>query len=45
MDEGEEFEIVEDDSGGWTRVRRINCGYYNAEDDEGYVPTSYLKVL
>ncbi|XP_057687281.1 formin-binding protein 1-like isoform X2 [Corythoichthys intestinalis] len=39
MCEGELLSVVEEDKGdGWTRVRR------NA-DQEGYVPTSYIKVL
>ncbi|XP_077571776.1 formin-binding protein 1-like [Stigmatopora nigra] len=39
MCEGELLNVVEEDKGdGWTRVRR------NAEQ-EGYVPTSYIKVL
>ena len=38
MDEGEEFEVVELDQGdGWTRVRR------SKDQEEGFVPTSYLK--
>ncbi|XP_034027327.1 formin-binding protein 1a [Thalassophryne amazonica] len=39
MAEGELLSVVEEDKGdGWTRVRR-NL------DDEGYVPTSYIKVF
>lgn len=38
MDEGEEFEIIEQDAGdGWTRVRRCR------NQEEGFVPTSYLR--
>ncbi|KAG7491292.1 hypothetical protein MATL_G00002070 [Megalops atlanticus] len=38
MQEGEVFAVVEDDKGdGWTRVQRAN-------GDEGYVPTSYIKI-
>ncbi|KAK6468821.1 cdc42-interacting protein 4-like protein isoform X1 [Huso huso] len=38
MREGEVFSVVEEDKGdGWTRVRRVN-------GDEGYVPTSYVKI-
>ncbi|MBN3271619.1 CIP4 protein, partial [Polyodon spathula] len=38
MGEGEVFSVVEEDKGdGWTRVRRAN-------GDEGYVPTSYVKI-
>lgn len=44
MAEGEEFEVVEPDSDGWTRVKRINNKYYN-DDGEGYVPSSFLKSL
>ena len=40
MREGEEFELVEEDSDGWTMVRRLT-GYR----EQGYVPTSYLKVI
>lgn len=37
MDEGEEFNIVEQDQGdGWLRVRRSN-------GEEGFVPTSYVE--
>nr|XP_033816208.1 formin-binding protein 1 isoform X11 [Geotrypetes seraphini] len=36
--EGEVFHVIEEDKGdGWTRVRRN-------EDEEGYVPTSYIEV-
>lgn len=36
--EGEVLNVIEEDKGdGWTRVRR-------SEDEEGYVPTSYLEV-
>ncbi|XP_030063697.1 formin-binding protein 1 isoform X2 [Microcaecilia unicolor] len=36
--EGEVFHVIEEDKGdGWTRVRRN-------EDEEGYVPTSYVEV-
>ncbi|XP_025059739.1 cdc42-interacting protein 4, partial [Alligator sinensis] len=38
MAEGEELSLVEEDKGdGWTRVRR-------GPGDEGYVPTSYLRL-
>ncbi|XP_028679481.1 cdc42-interacting protein 4 homolog isoform X1 [Erpetoichthys calabaricus] len=38
MTEAETFSVVEEDKGdGWTRVRRAN-------GDEGYVPTSYVKI-
>uniref|UniRef100_A0A1A7YQ82 Formin binding protein 1 n=1 Tax=Iconisemion striatum TaxID=60296 RepID=A0A1A7YQ82_9TELE len=37
--EGELLFVIEEDKGdGWTRVRR-------SEDDEGYVPTSYIEVM
>ncbi|XP_026152730.1 formin-binding protein 1 isoform X13 [Mastacembelus armatus] len=37
--EGELLYVIEDDKGdGWTRVRRN-------EDEEGYVPTSYIEVF
>ncbi|XP_053415704.1 formin-binding protein 1 isoform X11 [Nycticebus coucang] len=36
--EGETLYIIEEDKGdGWTRIRR-------SEDEEGYVPTSYVEV-
>ncbi|XP_029470141.1 formin-binding protein 1 isoform X3 [Rhinatrema bivittatum] len=36
--EGEMFHVIEEDKGdGWTRIRRN-------EDEEGYVPTSYIEV-
>nr|XP_046203926.1 formin-binding protein 1-like isoform X2 [Oncorhynchus gorbuscha] len=39
MTEGELLCVIEEDKGdGWTRVRRN-------EDEEGYVPTSYIKVF
>ncbi|XP_055742172.1 formin-binding protein 1-like isoform X3 [Salvelinus fontinalis] len=39
MAEGELLYVIEEDKGdGWTRVRRN-------EDEEGYVPTSYIKVF
>ena len=44
MAEGEEFDIVEPDSDGWTRVRRVDNKYYN-DDGEGYVPSSFLKLI
>ncbi|XP_067868390.1 formin-binding protein 1 isoform X6 [Heterodontus francisci] len=38
MVEGETLSVIEEDKGdGWTRVRRN-------EDEEGYVPTSYVEV-
>uniref|UniRef100_A0AAY5E7H5 Formin binding protein 1a n=1 Tax=Electrophorus electricus TaxID=8005 RepID=A0AAY5E7H5_ELEEL len=38
MAEGEMLYVIEEDKGdGWTRVRR-------SEDEEGYVPTSYIKL-
>ncbi|XP_015204553.1 cdc42-interacting protein 4 homolog isoform X2 [Lepisosteus oculatus] len=38
MTDGEIFSVVEEDKGdGWTRVRRAN-------GDEGYIPTSYVKI-
>lgn len=37
--EGELLYVIEEDKGdGWTRVRRN-------EDQEGYVPTSYVEVF
>ncbi|XP_075312127.1 formin-binding protein 1 isoform X4 [Odontesthes bonariensis] len=39
VSEGELLYVIEEDKGdGWTRVRRN-------EDEEGYVPTSYVEVL
>lgn len=39
MAEGELLYVIEEDKGdGWTRVRRN-------EDEEGYVPTSYVEVF
>uniref|UniRef100_A0A3P8YJZ8 Formin binding protein 1a n=1 Tax=Esox lucius TaxID=8010 RepID=A0A3P8YJZ8_ESOLU len=39
MAEGELLYVIEEDKGdGWTRVRRN-------QDEEGYVPTSYIKVF
>lgn len=36
--EGEMLSVIEEDKGdGWTRIRRN-------EDEEGYVPTSYVEV-
>ncbi|XP_059116006.1 formin-binding protein 1 isoform X12 [Peromyscus eremicus] len=36
--EGEMLSVIEEDKGdGWTRIRR-------SEDEEGYVPTSYVEV-
>ncbi|KAM9325806.1 formin-binding protein 1 [Gastrophryne carolinensis] len=36
--EGEVLNVIEEDKGdGWTRIRR-------SEDEEGYVPTSYIEV-
>ena len=40
MAEGEEFELVEADSDGWTRVRRAD-----GSGEEGYVPTSFIRVM
>uniref|UniRef100_A0A4W3J738 Formin binding protein 1a n=2 Tax=Callorhinchus milii TaxID=7868 RepID=A0A4W3J738_CALMI len=38
MEEGETLNVIEEDKGdGWTRVRR-------SEEEEGYVPTSYVEV-
>lgn len=39
MAEGELLYVIEEDKGdGWTRVRRN-------EDEEGYVPSSYVEVF
>ncbi|KAJ8006087.1 hypothetical protein DPEC_G00124620 [Dallia pectoralis] len=39
MAEGELLYVIEEDKGdGWTRVRRN-------QDEEGYVPTSYIKIV
>lgn len=39
MAEGEMLYVIEEDKGdGWTRVRKN-------EDEEGYVPTSYIKLF
>ncbi len=39
MAESEMLYVIEEDKGdGWTRVRRN-------EDEEGYVPTSYIKLF
>lgn len=39
MAEGELLYVIEEDKGdGWTRVRRN-------QDEEGYVPTSYVEVF
>jgi len=40
MAAGEEFSVVESDSDGWTRVRRLRP---TGGMDEGYVPTSFLQ--
>ncbi|KAJ8384661.1 hypothetical protein AAFF_G00199930 [Aldrovandia affinis] len=38
MQEGQVFSVVEEDKGdGWTRVQKPN-------GDEGYIPTSYVKI-
>ncbi|XP_078502359.1 formin-binding protein 1 isoform X13 [Lissotriton helveticus] len=38
VEEGEVLSVIEEDKGdGWTRIRRN-------EDEEGYVPTSYVEV-
>ncbi|XP_064416755.1 cdc42-interacting protein 4 homolog [Latimeria chalumnae] len=40
MAEGEQLSVIEEDKGdGWTRVRRTK-----GKEEEGYVPTSYIKV-
>ena len=39
MTRGERFLVVEDDCDGWTRVKRMDLS------DEGYVPSSYLRIL
>ncbi|XP_069465351.1 formin-binding protein 1 isoform X8 [Ambystoma mexicanum] len=39
VEEGEVLSVIEEDKGdGWTRIRRN-------EDEEGYVPTSYVEVF
>ena len=43
MAEGEEFEVVEGDSDGWTRVRKRGTSGL-CVGDEGYVPTSFLQM-
>ena len=37
MEEGETFVVIEEDSNGWTVVRKKNG------TAEGYVPTTYLE--
>lgn len=38
IDEFEDVLVIETDQGdGWTRVRKAN-------DDEGFVPTSYIEI-
>ena len=36
---GDQFHLVEPDSDGWSKVRRLGG------EEEGYVPTSFLQVL
>ena len=43
MRAGEKFFIVEDECDGWTRVKRLMTS--SDGFDEGYVPSSYLRVL
>ncbi len=43
MEEGEEFQIVDEDCDGWTRVRRA---IPNPEfGDEGYVPSTWIRLI
>jgi len=46
MAEGEILEVVEEDTdgSGWTRVRRLEDRGF-ADGGEGYVPTSFLKMV
>lgn len=39
MDPGEEFHILEPDTGGWSKVQRVNMS------EEGFVPTAFLKMI
>ena len=41
MKAGEQFLVVEDEVGGWTKVRRL----VGEDHDEGYVPSSYVRLL
>ena len=43
MATGDQFYVVEDDCDGWTRVRRLMPTA--SGQDEGYVPSSYLRIL
>jgi hypothetical protein len=45
MAEGEIFEVVEEDSNGWTRVRRLETDRKWNDEGEGYVPSSFINVL
>jgi len=42
IEEGEELVVLEDDCEGWTRVRRLH--FRPDEANEGYVPSSYLRI-
>ena len=39
---GDQFHVIEEDSEGWTRVRRVMPTASGL--DEGYVPSAYLKM-
>ncbi|TRY73831.1 hypothetical protein TCAL_01926 [Tigriopus californicus] len=43
MTEGEEFEVIEPDSNGWTGVRRLGDSVHGGI--EGFVPTSFLRLI
>ena len=42
MVEGEQFCVVVEDLGGWTRVRRVD-GRFFKDEGEGFVPTSFIR--
>ena len=44
MVEGELFFVVDEDQGGWTRVKRFDGRFFD-DEGEGFVPTSFISKL
>ena len=44
MGEGEQFIVIDEDQGGWTKVQRVDTQFYD-DIGEGFVPTSFIQKM
>ena len=42
---GEELDLLEEDTDGWSRVRRSGCLQEEEEVEEGFIPTSFTSPI